>query len=189
MKTITFFFFFAFTSSCFAQQVVTGKVYSIVNGSSLSTTTLRIDKKQLIQTDTNGVFTITTSKRKIRISIVPENIYRFDTSLFVNSLTDTLKLFIAHPIDSLLATYDIDHNLVQLFCGGGIAPLAPMPSDKIFESKYAVKYHMLDCLMPSITDLISYNQRVALYLDTKYGVDWRQTVRPDIFGVSKKAYR
>lgn len=189
MKTFISFVVFLFSTACFGQKTVVGKIYSIVTRQPTSNTSIRLDNKQLIQADTNGIFEIRTTKRKVRVSVVPENIYHLDTVLFVNSITDTVKLFISYPIDSALAEYNIQHNQVQLFCGGGIAPLAPMTSDKIFENKYSVKYHMLDCLMPDISELNAYNQRVALYLDTKYGPEWRQTVRPDIFGVTKKANR
>lgn len=189
MRTCILFIVLAFSTSCFGQQTIVGRINSIVTGKPLSGIPLRLDKKQSIRADTNGVFKITTTKRKVRVRVVPENIFRLDTILFVNSITDTVKLFMAYPIDSALANYDIAHNLVQLFCGGGIAPLAPLPSDKIFENKYSVKYHILDCLMPEPGKLNSYNQRVALYLDTKYGPGWRQTVRPDIFGVTKNIYR
>jgi hypothetical protein len=161
-------------------------VYSIVTGISVPNISLRIDNKQLIQADSNAVFEFKTSKRKVSISAVPENIYHFDSLLFVQAITDTVKLFIAYPVDSSLAGYDIAHSKLQFFCGGGIAPVAIMPADKIFEIKYSVKYHLLDCFMPELDDLNAYNQQVALYLDKRYGTGWRQTVRPDIFGVTRK---
>ena len=186
MKTLVSLIVLLFSTSCFAQRTIIGRVYSITTGIPLSNISLRLDNQQRIQADTTGVFEIKTTKRKIKLSVIPENIFHLDTVIFANSVTDTIHLFVPYPIDSSLADYDIKHDQIQLFCGGGIAPLAPLPSDKIFENKYSVRYHMLDCVMPGIRELNSYNQKVALYLDSKYGLDWRLTVRPDIFGVTRK---
>lgn len=189
MKVIILFFSLILSTSSFAQQIIVGKVQSITNGQKVSQVSLRIDKKAIIGADTNGVFEIRTTKRKVRINIIPENVYRFDTLLLTSVVRDTLRLFIPHPIDSALAEYDLAHGLVRFFCGGGYAPMASRSSDKIFEQKYSVKYHMLDCMMPVQNGLITYDQRVASYLDAKYGTAWRQTVRPDVFGIPNKDYR
>jgi hypothetical protein len=90
----------------------------------------------------------------------------------------------AYPIDFSLASYDLKNNIIQLFCKGGFIVLAPTPSDKIFENMYSVKYRDLGCVVPNLGELKLYNQRIAFYLDEKYGIEWRQTVRADIIGVS-----
>lgn len=45
---------------------------------------------------------------------------------------------------------------------------------------------MLDCVMPSIEELINYNKTVANYLNLKYGNIWIKSVRTDIFGITRK---
>ena len=188
MKKYIFFIQLLFSTVCFGQKTVIVRIYSIVTGHPTSHTspTIRLDNKQLIRADTNGIFRITLTKRKVRVSLTPVHIYQFDTVIFASAISDTVRLFIRYPIDSSLADYDILHNQVQLFCSGGFAASGPMSSDKTFENKYSVKYHRLDCMIPDINKLKSYNQRVAIYLDTKYGLKWRQTARPDIFGVTRK---
>ena len=178
-----------FCLNCSGQQTYSVQVFSIVDSLPIPGNYIRIDNKKLIQSDSNGVFTFTTAKRNVRLTIEPSTIHRVDTVISTKSVSSLIRLYTSMPIDSSLALFDIKNGRARLFCGGGYAPLAPMPSDKDFEMKYSVKYLLLDCLMPSVTELNSYNKIISEYLDKKFGETWRQSVRPDVFYVTRKASR
>lgn len=175
------------SSYCFGQQTFSGQILSIVDSLPIhGSCPIRVDNKKLIFSDSSGIFTISTTKRKIRLTIEPATIFRLDTVVNLKSLTTPIKLFIPLPIDSTLALFDIAHNRIQIFCGGGYAPIGPMPSDKDFEALYSVKYLFLDCVVPPLAGLESYNKAVADYLDKKYGDEWRQKLRPNVFNIWRK---
>lgn len=171
--------------SCFGQQTFNVQILSIVDSLPVPGSLIKIDNKKLITSDSLGSLTILTTKRKIRLTLYSA-INQVDTVVYIKSISTPIKIFIPARIDSALAVYHIKHNKLLLFCGGGIAPLAPMPSDKIFEALYLIKYHLLDCSLPPLEELYSYNKIVADYLDKKYGNEWRQKVRPDVFYVTRK---
>ncbi len=168
---------------CLGQRNLSGVVYSKLTGKPIPDFAFRMGKRKLIIADSLGFFNITTEKN--RLKIFPEFISWQDTTLLTDLIDDTIRLYFAYPIGADLARYDIDNNHIQFYCGGGISPMAMKPADKEFQTKYSVIYHMLDCFMPSVADLNSYNQVMALYLDNKFGTDWRKKVRMDIFGVTR----
>jgi hypothetical protein len=176
---------FIISCGCFGQNALTGQILSIVDSLPVSGCSITYGNKNLITADSSGIFTISTSRRKIRLTIASFPNPDFDTLVKVKSFAAPIKLFVPPPFGSALALYHIRQNKIQLFCGGGFAPLASMPADKDFETQYAVKYWILDCRMPEDADLQSYNKTVADFLDKKYGKEWRQKVRPDVFFVTK----
>jgi hypothetical protein len=185
MRNILLGLTFIVSSGCFGQQTLTGQILSILDSLPVPGSSIVIDNKKLITADSSGRFTISTSKRKTRLTIASFTNHGVDTLIKIKSLTTPIKLFILPSPGPALALYDIKQNNIQLFCGGGFAPMARMSADKDFEAQYAVKYLMLGCMMPPKTGLESYNKTVADYLDKKYGNEWRRKVRTDVFYVTK----
>lgn len=56
--------------------------------------------------------------------------HSIDTILIANNKYSNSKIYTSHHFDSVLAKYDLQHGNIILFCGGGVAPVAYMPSDK-----------------------------------------------------------
>jgi hypothetical protein len=175
-------------SNCFVHKTFSGQILSIVDSLPSPGGEVKINNKEVIISDSSGRFTLSTTKRKIRLSdlsIFP----RFDTVLHRRSLTTPVKLYSSVPIDSTLALFDLAHNTIRLLCGGGFNGLGPMPFDKDFETLYSVRYWYLDCVMPSHKELNSYNNVVAGYLDKKYGNERRYKVRGDVHNITRKVDR
>lgn len=59
------------------------------------------------------------------------------------------------------------------------------PEDKIFESRFKIKYIILDCVIPGRAEDLRLNSSVAAYLDGIFGKEWRASARPDIHGVTE----
>jgi len=174
------------SGNCFGQQTISGQICSIADSLPVPGCLIRVSSHKLITAGSNGAFTIKTIKKRIRLTAEPSFIQRLDTIIYTHAIKALVKLYSSAPIDSVLARFDIAHNRARLFCGGGYAPMAPLPSDGDYEKLYHVKYLMLDCVMPSINELNSYNKVIAEYLDKKYGTVWRQKVRPDVFYVTRR---
>jgi len=169
----------------FGQNIFKGQILSIVDSTPIINFHFRVDKKKLDKTDSLGLFFISTEKSKVRLSTI-FGIYGFDTT-FKNSNNDNIKLYTVQNYDSTLANFDIRHNRFRLFCGVSFAPLAPMPSDKVFENNYYTSYFIVGDFLPSsIEHMTAYNKVIAQYLDKTYGKEWISKVRPDVLGVTNK---
>ncbi len=185
MRHLLFLLTFSVSVSSFGQNTFKGQILSVVDSSPITNFSFRVDKKKLYKTDSLGYFTITTPKNKVRLSTVFD-IHGFDITL-KNGSMDNLKLFTVQNYDSTLAEFDIRQSTFRLFCGVAFAPLAPMPSDKDFETLYRTSYYIVGDFLPSSVDqMTAYNKVVAEYLDKQYGTEWRTKVRPDVLGVTKK---
>mgnify|MGYP000946366640 CR=1 FL=1 len=169
----------------FGQRTFNGQILSIVDSTPIANFYFRVDKK-LDKTDSLGFFSITSGKNKVHLSTV-FNIYGFDTT-FRKPNFSNFKLYTVQNYDSTLANFDIRQNKLRLFCGVAFVPLAPMPSDKLFESKYLTSYFIVGDFLPSsIEQMTAYNKVIAQYLDKMFGKEWRAEIRPDVFGISNKA--
>ena len=167
------------------QNTFTGQMLSIIDSTPLKNFYFRVNQGELSKTDSLGYFSITTHKKKVRVSTFGSN-HGLDTILS-NSHSYYVKLYTIQHVDSTLAVFDIQQNNLQLFCGTSIAPLAPMPADKDFEKAYQTRYCIIGDFLPSsIQQMSAYNKVVANYLDNKYGTEWRTQVRPDVLGLTKK---
>ncbi|MBI9060633.1 MAG: carboxypeptidase regulatory-like domain-containing protein [Marinilabiliaceae bacterium] len=80
------------------------------------------------------------------------------------------------------AKQDLTENKPRLLISGGITPIV-YSKQYAFEKKYGVKYFDFGCSAPATECILSYNQYVFEYLDTKYGKKWRQEVRNDVVGL------
>lgn len=130
-------------------------------------------------------------KRKGRIerTIIPAKNYVaaiFDSSL--NEQVQKILLFVTSiPIDSTQAVTDIRSNHVRLFCGIAFSPEAMMDWDRAFEQLFDLQYSIVgDMLIYSPHQMISYNRIIAAYLDRKYGIVWRSTIRRDVLGINRE---
>lgn len=176
-----------FSIDCFSQHILHGQLLSIVDSTAVPGCSISINEKKHFETDSNGFFNIPTSRKYLHIIISPKSIHRVDTIINRKSTSSLLKLFSSIPIDSALALFDLKNNRAVLFCGGGLFHSGSFPTDKEFEEKYSIKYVMLDCAVPPLYQLDSYNKVIANHLDSIFGNSWRNIVRPDVFYVSRKA--
>ncbi len=87
--------------------------------------------------------------------------------------------------DKNIADADITKSKIKFFCYGSIIPVAFTNKDEVFEREFKLKYIQLGCQPFSFTCMIEYNQAIAKYLDNKYGLNWREKARKDIYGVTK----
>lgn len=186
MRYIIFLSFFFTSSNLFGQPTIKGQILSIVDSLPIPDIQIRVDNKKILNADSSGIFTIVTSKRKIRLSCVYGFLHSFDTLITVARADGHIKLYTIGTIDSSVAKYDLVDNQSVLFCGGGFLCAPHMYNDEGFKSEYNVQYYLLGCVMPAIEGLISYNKAVANNLDAKFGLLWRDKLRYDVHGVSRK---
>lgn len=171
----------------FAQQTYRVQILSAVDSQPARSCQVRINKKQRLTADTSGIVSFTTKEKKVRISV--ESFFVQDAAEHLIDLegqTATIHLFTSDYLNPALVKYDIDNKNLQLYCGGGFVAVANTAADKAFEKKYSIKYNILGCIIPSLTELEFYNKMVADHLDKKYGKGWREKVRPDVYYVSRK---
>ncbi|MFC6224087.1 hypothetical protein ACFP2F_12625 [Hymenobacter artigasi] len=81
-----------------------------------------------------------------------------------------------------LAKKDIADDIPFLCLAGGIAPMAFMPTDSLFEQKYNVHYYEFGCSPADNTCMMSYNAKVFAHLQKLHGIYWWKTVRKDVIG-------
>jgi hypothetical protein len=167
----------------YGQNIYQGQILSLVDSTPVPRFSIRVDNKSIIATDSSGYFSATTKKNRVRLSTI-FGLHGFDTTL---NNKDNIKLYAAKFYDSILATYDVQHGTIMLFCGVAFAPMAPMQRDKDFEKKYNVRYYIVGDFLPSsVAQMTSYNMVVADYLDRKYGKGWRLEIRHDVLGLMQK---
>lgn len=80
-----------------------------------------------------------------------------------------------------LAETDLDNGIQVLFLQSGIAPVT-YTTDELFENKYKVYYYEFGCISPEHSFVKAYNNQVFIFLDKKFGKDWRKKIRKDIIG-------
>lgn len=100
----------------------------------------------------------------------------------LKDLTIILSLFPDITAETALA--DINNGELRFLLSGGIAPVI-YASDKKFTRKYGVSFYEFGCEAVAAEALKSYNEKVAEYLDHRYGIKWRQKIRPDIMGINQ----
>jgi hypothetical protein len=186
IKVLAFFIVLLCSANCIGQMQVVGRVVSIITGKPIGNSKLQLNRKQMVHADSNGVFSFETTKKKVRVTVFADAGQESDTVLVIESVSDTISVFGWDPIGSSMANYDLNKGEVQLFAGGGFLVKAISREDKIFQSTYSVKYHLLGCVLPDQKGISQYNQAVAEYLDAKFGTEWRQSVRNDISGLPRK---
>lgn len=169
-----------------AQDSLRGRVLSVIDSTAIPHFLIRINKKSIITTDAEGNFCIPIKNGKLRLASI-FGFHGFDTTIF-RKPGERLLLYSAKYYDPALAHYDLQHATVLLFCGVAIAPMAPLKSDKEFESKYQVHYYIVGDFLPSsVAQMTSYNLVVADYLDRRYGKKWRAELRSDVLGIFRPA--
>lgn len=185
MRNTLLFIVLVVFESAHAQNVFTGQILSIVDSTPIPDFYFRAGKKKIEKTDSAGVFSIMTSKNKVKLSNV-FGLYGFDTIL-KKKKDGYARLYAVKECDSTFAEFEIRHNTPRLFCGVSFAPMASSPSDKDFEKQYNITYFIVGDFLPSSPEqMASYNKVVAQYLDKKYGTTWRQKLRPDVLGLAKR---
>jgi hypothetical protein len=173
-----------FSVGSFGQDSLRGKVLSVIGSKPIPRFSIRVNGKDLVVTDANGNFAIAARKDKVRLASIFGH-HGFDTT--VNAKTNQeLQLYSASAYDSTLATYDIQHGTMRVFCGVAFAPMARMLSDDEFEKKYHVRYYVVGDFLPSsVAQMTSYNLVIADYLDRRHGTKWRAELRSDVLGIFK----
>lgn len=186
MQRTIIIFLLLFSFCVNAQNRVHIKILSIADSLPVKNYPFRLTKKTIVISDSTGMVNMSTNKKRIRI----KNLWRppnsFDTTVRVKEPGDTIIIYAIHGFDSSQAKFDIAHNIIQLFCGGGIIVLGPREGDSDFEKEYGVHYNLMDCVVADTHEnLAAYNNLVAEYLDKKYGPAWRSKLRPDVHGITK----
>lgn len=162
------------------QNIFHGQILSIADSTPISHFSIRLNSKKVITTDSAGFFSVTTSKKKIRLTTIFD-LHHLDTTLTIKDNNNGIKLYTAGIRDSILAAYDIKHGIVLLFCGVAFAPMAPTQRDKDFEKRFNLQYYIVGDFHPSsVSQMASYNKVVADYLDKIFGTGWRAGVRGDV---------
>jgi hypothetical protein len=184
MRTFLIILSVLFSVSSFGQDSLRGQILSVIDSTPIPRFSIRVNGKDLVVTDGNGIFSIATKKDKVRLASTFGH-HGFDTT--VNRKTSQqLELYSTSVYDSTLAKYDVQHKTMRIFCGVAFAPMARMSSDDEFEKKYHVRYYVVGDFLPSsVAQMTSYNLVVADYLDRRYGTKWRQELRSDVLGIFK----
>lgn len=86
-------------------------------------------------------------------------------------------------VNQFVAKEDIQNNNIRLLIIGGIVPAANTFQDNDFERKYKLKYFDYGDTPPFFDCVKKYNEVIFKFLDTKYGTQWRDSVRKDVEGI------
>ncbi len=83
-----------------------------------------------------------------------------------------------------IAKQDIASGQLHLFVqtGGIISPVYS-DDDHDFEKRYSIRYRSFGCISPPAECILSYNRILMDYLDKRYGSEWREEARPDVYGL------
>ena len=169
------------------QGIFHGQILSVADSTPISHFSIRVNNKKIITTDSVGFFSVTTSKKKIRLTAI-FGLHYFDTTLTIKNNSNGIRLYTAGIYDSALAAYDIQFGKLILFCGVAFAPMASTRWDKDFEKKFNLQYFIVGDFLPSsVPQMESYNKVIADYLDKLFGQEWRLQLRRDVLGIPKKA--
>ena len=105
--------------------------------------------------------------------------------LFVAFFLISLNCFSQSVHDSLVKHYVADTSKPILYCGEGFETLAYSKADKIFEKKFKVNYTIVGCIQLYSVEVMSFhNKAIAQFLDRKFGLTWRDALRPDVYGIN-----
>lgn len=91
-------------------------------------------------------------------------------------------------LDADSSRADISRGNPKFFLSSGFAPMSYF-YDSIFEKRYGVHFHELGCELEGDLPLSEYNSVTANYLDSLYGKQWRNYVRPDVKGAEITPYK
>jgi hypothetical protein len=186
MRQIAAIIFLLVTCNANAQKRIHIKVFSIADSLPAKDYPLWFTKKTPVTSDSTGLVSVSTNKNTIRIRNVWDAPYSLDTTIVVKSMRDTIKIYTTRGFDSSQARYDIAHNRLQLFCGGGMLVESPVERDYEFEKTFGVRYNIMACVVAdTYENLAAYNKEMAAFLDNKYGRDWRSKLRQDVHGITK----
>lgn len=83
-----------------------------------------------------------------------------------------------------IAESDLKKGTVSLFVQGGFAPVVNK-GDAEFEKNYKVNISDFGCTALEQKIVAAYNNRIFIFLDSKYGRQWRDEVRQDIIGLKQ----
>jgi hypothetical protein len=173
-----FIFVFALIISVNAigQNIIRGRVLTIMDSNPIPGFVVQFGKKQFTTTDSTGSFSISTKKRKKKLSFPFARTKSKDTTIFISdSLTNFTLLSFVTTWDSSQAKYDIQNNTMLLFCCSGFYVMFP---GNELEKKFGVKYSIIGDDPPArIEKLRTYNSVIIQYLDKKYGEQWRKIAR------------
>jgi hypothetical protein len=169
------------------QNKLRGQLISTITGKPLTYTYIYNKKgRNYAQTDSNGIFYFTISKRKMRLTTGHYCGNKTDTIIKAGKTNPDITIYSPcwyYP--SAWALKDISNNALQFICGMGEAPLNMTANDTAFEKEFGLKYEITGCMYPPFEIAISYNRTIAEYLDKKFGTIWRKKVRPDVYGVTR----
>ena len=78
-----------------------------------------------------------------------------------------------------------DTSKPTLYCGSGLETLVYRKVDKSFEKQYKIRYTIVGCVLIYPVEVMSFhNKAIAQFLDRKFGLKWRDGLRPDVFGIT-----
>jgi hypothetical protein len=105
--------------------------------------------------------------------------------MFIFCFSISINCFSQNLQDSLTKNYVADTTNPILYCGQGLETLVYSKADKIFEKKFKVNYTIVACIQLYTPEVMSFhNKTIAQFLDRKFGLKWRDTLRPDVYGMS-----
>lgn len=104
---------------------------------------------------------------------------------FIACFISSFNCFSQNHHDSLIKNYVADTSKPTLYCGSGLETLVYKKEDKSFEKQYRVRYTIVGCILIYPVEVMSFhNKSIAQFLDRKFGLKWRNELRPDVFGIT-----
>jgi hypothetical protein len=166
-----------------SQTLYKGRLVSGLTDRPIKSGYIQFNERLLASTDSLGYFTIEldSSKNIALIFYSPE--VRWVAIDNLQFHTNEIKVITLFPECFYSAEKDIKENNVKLFRAAGPFSILPTKADNKFEKKYNVTYYGdggdIDALA---TDCIeTYNHKIAIYLDKKYGKTWRKKVSKGVY--------
>lgn len=164
---------------------LTGKVFSSADGMTIAGANITVKGTMLgAATDKDGRYTITgipKGRHEIDVSFIgcysSKGSIEFDTSTrmqrdFVLESRESQEI-ICHQNETQ-ARKDIDTRSIHLVMNSGIVGLSLTEKDREFEKKYGVRYDIRGCTDGEPEKCLDEYYRIVLrYLDSRYGMSWR----------------